>query len=107
MEYGVVGEHYTRLRTFIPDIGTHPPGMALRTVWVRRNRFRTGVGRFRSCLHKWGMAPFAACEYGIVEQIVDRVVLHLPIHRTPYGAHGLTFLDDDTIEWLLNTCPEI
>jgi len=23
------------------------------------------------------------------------------------GLHGLTVLDDETIEWLLNTCPEI
>ena len=47
-------ENTTRLRTSIPGIDTHPPGMALpRTAWVRLNRFRTGVGRFRSCLHKW------------------------------------------------------
>jgi len=26
---------------------------------------------------------------------------------TPHGLHGLTVLDDETIEWLLNTCPEI
>ena len=32
----------TRLRTFIPDIGTHPHGMTLpRTAWVRLNRLRT------------------------------------------------------------------
>ena len=30
-----------RLRTFIPDTGTHPPGMALpRTAWVQLNRLR-------------------------------------------------------------------
>jgi len=46
----------TRLRIFIPDTGTHPPGMTLpRNAWVRLNRLRTGVGRFRSCLRKWGM----------------------------------------------------
>ena len=43
-----------RLRTFIPDIGIRPPGMTLqRTAWVRLNRLRNGVGRFRCCLHKW------------------------------------------------------
>jgi len=32
----------TRLRIFIPDTGTHPPGMTLpRTAWVRLNRCRT------------------------------------------------------------------
>jgi len=91
-----------RLRTFIPDIGTHSPGMALlRTAWVRLNRLRIGVGRFRSCLHKWGMASSAACECGAEEQIVDPVVLQCPIH----GLHGLTVLDDETIDWLLNFCP--
>jgi len=26
---------------------------------------------------------------------------------TPHGLHSLTVLDDETIGWLLNTCPEI
>ena len=47
----------TRLRIFIADTNTHPLGMSLpRTAWVRLNRPRTGVGRFRSCSHKKGMA---------------------------------------------------
>jgi len=25
----------------------------------------------------------------------------------PHGLHGLTVLDDETTEWLLNTCPDI
>jgi len=33
--------------------------------------------------------------------------LHNTIHRPPYRVHSLTVLDDQTIEWLLNTCPEI
>ena len=90
------------------DNGTHPPGMTLpRTAWVRINFLRTGVGRFRSCLYKWGTASSAACECGAEEQTVDHIVLQCPIHRPPYGLHGLTVLDDATIEWLLNTCPEI
>jgi len=51
------------------------------------------------------MAPSAACECGAEEQTVDAVVLQCPIHRIPHGLHGLTVLDDQTIEWLLNTCP--
>jgi len=74
----------TRLRTSIPDTGTHTPGMTLpRRAWVRLNRLRTGVGRFRSCLYKWGMASSAACECGAEERTVDHVVLHCPIHRPP------------------------
>ena len=96
----------TKLRIFIPDTGTHPPGVTLpRRAWVRLNRLRTGVGRFRSCLYKWGMASSAACECG-AEHTVDHV-LQCPIHRPPHGLHGLTVLDNETVEWLLNTCPEI
>jgi len=98
----------TRLRIFIPDTGTHHPGMTLpRRAWVRLNRLRTGVGRFRSCLYKWSMASSAACECGAEEQTVDHVVHHFPVHRPPHGLHGLTVLDDETTEWLPNSCPEI
>jgi len=79
-----------------------------RRAWFRLNRLRTGVGHFCSCLYKWGMASSAAaCQCGAEEQTVDHVVLQRPIHRPPHVLHGLTVLDDETIEWLLNTCPEI
>jgi len=103
MECGVGGQP-TALRIFIPDTGTHPPGMTLaRNAWVRLNRFRTGVGHFRSCLYKWGTASFAACECGAEEQTVDHVVLQCPIHRSPHGLHGMIVLDDEAIELLLST----
>jgi len=52
-------DNLTRLRIFIPDTGTHPPGMTLpRTAWVRLNRFR---------LHQWSMASSASCECGAEE----------------------------------------
>jgi len=84
------------------------PGMTLpRRGGVRLNRLRTGVGRFRSFLYKWGMAYSAACECGAEERTVDHVVVQCPIHRPLHGLHGLTVLDDETTEWLLNTCPEM
>jgi len=60
------------------------------------NRLHTYVGRFRSCLRKWGMVPSAACECGAEEPTVDHVVLHCPIHRPPHRVHGMTVLDDET-----------
>ena len=96
----------TRIRIFITDTGNHPECLPERA-WVRLNRLRTGVGRFRSCLYKWGMASSAACECGAEEQTVDHVVLQCPIHQSTHGLHGLTVLDDETIECLLNNCPEI
>jgi len=78
-----------------------------RRAWVRLIRLRTNVGRFRSCLYKWSMASSAAFECGAEEQTVNHVVLQYPTHQPPHGLHGLTVVDDETIEWLLNTCPEI
>jgi len=73
-----------------------PPRVIIpRRAWVRLNRLRTGVGRFRSCLYKLDMASSAACECGTEEQTVDHIVLQCLIHRPPHGLHGLTFLDDD------------
>ena len=52
------------------------------------------------------MTLSAACECGAKEQTIDHV-LHCPIHQPSHGLHSLTVLDDETIKWLLNTCPEI
>ena len=87
------------------DTGAHPEMTLPRGAWVWLNRFRTGAGRFRFCLYKWGMVFSAACGCD-AEQTDDHVVLQCPIHRPPHGLHGLTVLDD-TIEWLLNICPVI
>jgi len=53
------------------------------------------------------MASSAACECGAEEQTVDHVVRQCPIHRPAHGLRGLTVLDDEKIEWLFNTFPEI
>ena len=44
------------------------------------------------------MAPSAAFECGAENQIVDHAVLHCPILRLPYGAHGLTVLNGEIIQ---------
>ena len=75
--------------SFIPGTSTHPPG------WPSQEQrasgltaSRTGVGRFCSCLHKWGMASSSACECRAEEQTVDHVVLQCPTHWTPHGLHA-------------------
>jgi len=51
-------DNTTRLCTFIPDTGTHPPGMILpRTAWVQLNCLCTNVVRSYSWLHKWVWLP--------------------------------------------------
>ena len=95
-----------RLRIFIPRHRHSPLWVTLpRRAWVRLNRLHTGVGRFHSCLYKLGMTSSEACECGAEEPIVDHVVLQCPIHRAPHGLHGLTVLDDETIECFSTPAP--
>jgi len=104
MECGVIGQPHKTPHFHPPH--RHPASVTLpRSAWVRLNRLRTGVRRFHSYLYKWGVSSSAACECGAEEQTVDHVVLQCPIQRPPRGLHGLTVLDDETIERLLNTCP--
>ena len=94
-------EGASRLRAFVPQTGARPVGMGLpRAAWVKLNRLRTGVGRFHSSMHKWGLAPSPNCECGASEQTADHVLTACPIHRAPHGARGLTVLDDETRCWL-------
>ena len=94
-------ENVSRLRAFVPGISARPVGMGLpRAAWVKLNRLRTGVGRFHSSMHKWGLASSPNCECGASEQSADHVLTVCPIHRAPHGARGLTVLDDETRCWL-------
>jgi len=49
------------------------------------------------------MAAPAACECGAEDQTADHVVLQYPIHRPSLGLYGLTVMNDETIDLLLNT----
>ena len=94
-------EGASRLRVFVPGTGARPVGMGLpRAAWVKLNRLRTGVRRFQSSMHKWGLALSPNCECGASEQTADHVLTACPIHRAPHGARGLTVLDDETRRWL-------
>ena len=74
---------------------------------VKLNRLRTGVGRFHSSMHKWGLAPSSNYECGASEQTADHVLTAYPIHRAPHGARGLTVLDVETRCWLNNITASI
>ena len=94
-------ENASRLRAFVPETGARPVGMGLpRAAWVKLNRLRTGVGRFHSSMHKWGLAPSPNCECGASEQTADHLLTACPIHREPHEARGLTVLDDETRCWI-------
>ena len=94
-------ENASRLRAFVPETGARPVGMGLpRAAWVKLNCLRTGVGRFHSSMHKWGLAPSPNCECDASEQTVDHVLTACPIHRAPHETRGLTVFDDKTRCWL-------
>ena len=92
MECGVGGQPY-KTAHFHPRHRHLSPGATLPRAWVRLNCVRTGLGRFRFCLYKWGMASSTGYQCD-VEQTVDHIVLQCPIHRPPHGLHGLTVLDE-------------
>ena len=61
-------KNVSRLRAFVPKTSARSVGMGLpRAAWVKLNRLRTGVGRFRSPMHKCGLAPSPNCECGASE----------------------------------------
>ena len=101
-------ESDSRIRAFVLGTGARPDGMGLpRAAWVKLNRLRTGVGRFHSSMHKWGLVSSPNCECGTSEQTADHVLTACLIHRTPHGARGLTILDDETRCWFNNTTASI
>jgi len=90
-----------RLHTFIPSPGPSPPGMTLPSPsWVRLNRLRTGVGLFRSTIHKRGLVPSANYKCGTEEQTADHILASCSLYHHPNGVPGLAALDDDTVDWL-------
>ena len=65
-------ENTFRLCVFITRSSARPVGMSLpQTAWVKLNRLRTGVERFHSSMHKWGLAPSPNCECGASKHARD------------------------------------
>ena len=85
-------ENATKIRTFLPDIGTHLPGMTLpRTAWVRLNP----------------LLPLRLVSAAQKNRPLTMLSFTVPPIELLYGVHGLMVVDDKTVEWLLDTCPEV
>ena len=70
--------------------------------WTTLNRLRTGVGRYKASMKKWGLADSAACECGEPEQTADHIINSCPIHRPPSEA-GIFEVGPLTRAWLQPT----
>ena len=96
------------LKKYIPDTyGTSPGSDLPRHAWVKLNRLRTGVGRFRASMHRWGLVQSPICECGKDEQTAEHIINVCHLHRPPHGAQGLLEVDVPTRDWLLNSKLEI
>ena len=77
----------TRVHRHVSDPEEGVKGEELsRKHWTTLNRLRTGVGRYRASMKKWGLADSAACECGEPEQTADHIINSCPLHRPPSEA---------------------
>ena len=91
----------TRVHRHISDTGEGVKDLSQKH-WTTLNRLRTGVGRFRASMKKWGLADSSACESGEPEQTADHIINSCPLHRPPSEA-GLFEVGPLTKAWLQQT----
>ena len=88
----------TRVHRYVSDPGEGVKGEDMsRKQWTTLNRLRTGVGRYKASMKKWGLADDAACECGEPEQTADHI-----INRPPSEA-GIFEVGPLTRAWLQQT----
>ena len=88
---------------YVSDPGEGVKGEDLsRKQWTTLNRLRTGVGRYKASMKKWGLADSAACECGEPEQTADHIINSCPLHRPPSEA-GIFEVGPLTRAWLQQT----
>ena len=62
------------------------------------NRLRTGVGRFRNSMFRWGLSDSPACVCG-ESQTAQHIIHHCAV-LGPAGDADLADINDDTRRWL-------
>ena len=100
-------KNITRLHSFATDVEPLPPGHELsRLGWVRLNRLRNDIGRFESLMYRWRLTTTAVCDCDAEQQTPEHLLCQCPIYNLA-RKDELLVLDDNTIDWLLNVCPNI
>ena len=93
----------TRVHRYVSDPGEGVKEEDLsRKQWTTLNRLRTGVGRYKASMKKWGLTDSAACECGEPEQTADHIINSCPIHRPP-SEDGIFEVGPLTRAWLQQT----
>ena len=101
LEWESAGPSRTHRHIWDPGGGTIGGDDLPRRQWTTLNRLRTGVGRFKSSMKKWGLAESAACECGHPEQTADHIITTCPF-RPPSEA-SLFDLGPEMLAWLQDT----
>ena len=97
----------TRLHFLVTDVGPLPSGHERsRLAWLRLNRLLSGIRRFGSFMHRWGVTTTAVCDCGAERQTPEHLLYQCPIYSLA-RKDGQLILDDNTIDWLLNVFPDI
>ena len=101
-------ENALRIHIFIEDVSPTPSEFSFpKPTWVRHKRLQTGVGLFRSEMHKRCMASTAACESGAKEQTDEHIITSFSLYHHPNGARALSDVDKNLATWLIGKCPVI
>lgn len=93
----------SRIHRYIFDPGGGLEGEDLpRRQWTLLNRLRTGVGRYKASMRKWGLEDRAVCECGEPEQTAEHIITTCPLYKPPSEA-GLFDVGPEMRTWLSST----
>jgi len=96
-----MGKCHTTAQFLVTRAVCLPSGSELlRSLWVALNRLRTGVGRFDTCLYRWGMPDTPKCICGAKEQSANHIFFDWNILRSLNCLEDLRSLDIINTEWL-------
>ena len=57
-------------------------------------------------MYGWGLTTTAVCDCGADQQIPEHLLYQCPIYNQA-KKDGLLVLHDNSVDWLLNVCPDI
>lgn len=85
----------------LDDPSQHVPGSDLpRATWCQLNRARTGHGRCKATLHKWGWIESPACDCGAQDQTMNHIIRECPQRRFTGDWEELMTASAPALSWL-------